>query len=204
VGFETLFKHRVGIFATYYEIAKENEQRYLELDAELDALEARTVSEDGSDEYIPLAEKYYSKRQQAAVIAITFAALCLEAFFYDYAAEKMGDGFAEKHLDNLDPKSKFLVYPRLGCGRAPDKGSNTYRRVHDLFVLRNKLVHFKSKAFDLREIQKAGEHIEEFNQLLRGGVDNAIKCVNSVMEEMDRLHESGKFYRSQLEVLYNL
>src|SRR5262245_23494509 len=88
--------------------------------------------------------KYYEKREQVAVIGITFAAMCLEVFFYDYTASNLGDSFTKQHLDKLDLTSKLLIIPRLVAGKGIDKSSLVFEKVKRLAKDRKYLVHFKS------------------------------------------------------------
>jgi len=59
-------------------------------------------------------EQCYEEREQSAIIAITFAGMALEAFLYDYAAERLGDTFVAQHLDKLD------LPVEISCVSTPD------------------------------------------------------------------------------------
>jgi hypothetical protein len=74
-------KFRVSIHRHFYRIAVEQRRIYSQLDAAMSQTESVGVPD---DEIISALEKrsaQYEKREQAAVIGITFAAMCLEAFF---------------------------------------------------------------------------------------------------------------------------
>jgi hypothetical protein len=191
--------HRVSIHAMYYKIARDSSARYKAIDSELKELETRGVAEEALDALNRRIEECYEEREQAAVISVTFAGMSLEAFFYDYAAEALGDNFVRQHLDKLDLKSKFTVYPRLICGKSPGKGDLAFSHLDALVSLRNELVHFKSRPFKLAEIHKASEFHTELNERLKAGVENAVKCVAVVMEELDRLHGPGALFRLRME-----
>jgi hypothetical protein len=147
-------------------------------------LRAMTEEEKESGEIEHRMANCMKEMTQAAVIAITFAAMSLEAFFYDYAAEKLGDKYVQKHLDKLDLKSKFLVYPRLVCGKGPDKSTKAYQSLDKLVAHRNKLVHFKSQPFSLRTWKR--------REWLTEGVDSAVECVMLVVQELDSLLGGGQ------------
>jgi hypothetical protein len=66
---------------------------------------------------------------RSAVIVITFAEMCSEAFFYNYAANALGHKFVEDHLDKLDLCSKLLIHPRLVCGKSVEKSSHVFDMV---------------------------------------------------------------------------
>jgi hypothetical protein len=191
--------HRVSVHAMYYKIAMEQAARYRMLNDELTDLQTRGIAEEEIGETQSRIEACYEQREQAAVIAITFSGMSLEAFFYDYAADALGDEYVKAHLDKLDLKSKFVVYPQLVCGKAPDKSKKAYGSLHKLVSLRNDLVHFKSKAFKMEELHKAADFHSELNQKLETGVGNAVKCVMLVMEELDALHGGIHFFTLRMQ-----
>lgn len=186
-----LSTHRVSIHAMYYQIAREAAARYHQRDAEYAALETGPTGEEELSEYSRRMEECYAEREQSAVVAITFSGMTLEAFFYDYAAEELGDAFVKAHLDKLDLKAKLLIYPRLVCGKGPDKSKAVYASLGRLVKLRNELVHFKSKSFPVQELERASDFHTTLNQRLNTGVDDAVDTVMQVMTELDVLHGSG-------------
>jgi hypothetical protein len=107
--------------------------------------------------------------------------MALEAFFYDYAAEHLGDAFVQEHIDRLDLRSKFLVFPQLVCGKRPEKANKTYGQLTNLVSLRNLLVHFKSRPFGLEKLNEAGDFHDNLNVRMRKGVDLAVEAVRSVV-----------------------
>lgn len=198
MSFEALMTHRVSIHAMYYKIARDHSTIYRALDSELKKLETDGVTEDELDHVHRRIEQCYEERERAAVICVTFAGMSLEAFFYDYGASALGDEFVEEHLDKLDLKTKFIVYPRLICGKSPAKGEHAYSSLSTLVRLRNDLVHFKSRPFKLAEPHKASQFHTQLNERLKTGVNNAVECVTLVMEELDRL-QPGQFFRQRME-----
>lgn len=179
-------KFRVSIHRHYYRIAVEQRRVYSELDAATH--QWKTASCDEIDAALEKHQEHYEKREQAAVIGITFAAMCLEAFFYDYAASNLGDGFAEEHLDKLDLSSKLLIIPRLVTGKTIDKSSHVFEKVKRLTKDRNYLVHFKSRGFDLHEMHRANEFHEELNQRFGQALTNGVETVEAVLKALDNLH----------------
>ena len=175
----------------YYQIARDNAARYHERDTEYHWLEFGPASEEELSAMSARLEECYREREQSAVIAVTFAGMALEAFFYDYAAQQLGDALVKDHLDKLDLKSKFLIYPHLICGQKPDKSGLAYQSLGRLVKLRNDLVHFKSKSFPIEEINRASDFHDTLNERLKNGVADAVSCIMHVMEELDRLHGSG-------------
>jgi hypothetical protein len=186
--------HRISVHAMYYKIACEQAKRYHERDAEHSKLQMDMASAEELGDIPQRMEQCYEDREQSAVIAITFAGMALEAFLYDYVAERLGDAFVTKHLDRLDLPSKFLVYPRMICGKAPDKSAAAYGSLKKLVRLRNDLVHFKSQPFGLEELDKASAFHDELNQKLKLGVDQAIQAVQLVLTELGALHGLGSLF----------
>jgi len=191
------WKHRIGVHGMYYRIACEQANRYREADAEHSRLELELPNSDGISDTARQIELRYEQREQAAVIAITFSAMSLEAFFYDYAAQGLGDRFVRDHLDKIDLKSQFLVYPQLVCGKMPSKSTSAYESLNKLVSLRNELVHFKSKSFSVTDLNKAADFHDALNERLRSGVDAATRTVALVLTELGNLHgNSDVFTRS--------
>ncbi len=195
-----LMKHRVSIHAMYYKIAEDSEAEYWVQNEELERLESISIDEDEIERNHHAQMGAYKKRERSAVVAITFAAMSLEAFFFDYAADVLGDNFVDEHLDKLDMKSKFIVYPRMVVGEGPNKGAQAYEQVSALQAIRNKLVHFKSKSFDLTDLSKASAHHDHLNHELKRGVESSTKSVRFVMKELDDLHQGKMMFSRRLEL----
>ncbi|MDP2601291.1 MAG: hypothetical protein Q8S00_01665 [Deltaproteobacteria bacterium] len=187
-------KFRVSIHRHYYCIAVEQRRVYSELDAGMSQAKTVQVSDDEVDAALEKAAGAYEKREQAAVIGITFATMCIEAFFYDYAASRLGDGFTEAHLDKLDLPSKLLIIPQLVCGKAIEKSSHIFEKVKRLTRDRNYLVHFKSHGFDLHEMDKASEFHDELNERFRQALTNGVEAVEIVLRALDDLHGTPDYY----------
>lgn len=190
-------QHRISAYRTYFRIAKINQNLFLECKKTRVVREAN-VSEDEQAEAFEAIERLTEQQWQAAMIAVTFAGMTLEAFFYDYAADALGDQYVKDHLDKLDVPSKYLVYPKLVCGTAPNKSEHTFELVRNLTRLRNDLVHAKSKAFPLAQFDAAAGHFDEYHTRLENGADEAIECVLAVMRELDKLHGTESFEKCLL------
>lgn len=186
----------VNVHAMYYKIAKEQATKYRVLNDQLNDLQTRSIADKEIGE---IQRRIDEQRGQAAVIAITFSGMSLETFFYDYAAHALGDKYVNAHLDRLDLKSKFVVYPQLVCGKAPDKSDKSdksdkaYRSLYKLVSLRNDLVHVESKVFKREGLHKDANVYAKL-QNLAAGVDNAVKCGMLVMDELDTLHGGTELF----------
>ena len=190
-------EHRISAYRTYFRIAKINQDLFHESKRTRVAREAN-VSEAELIEAFATIDRLTEQQWHAAMIAVTFAGMTLEAFFFDYAADALGDQYVKDHLDKLDLPSKYLVYPRLVCGTAPKKSEHTFELVRNLARLRNDLVHAKSKAFPLAQIEAAAEHHDDYQARLEKGADDAIACVLAVMRELDKLHGTESFEKHML------
>ncbi len=190
--------HRVNMHRHYFRICSAQKRDYDGCTAELLELRSTPMSDDDLESVLEKEQQCYERREQAAVIGITFAGMCLEAFFYDYAAAKLGDAFVLDHLDKLDLPSKLIVIPRLVCGKGIEKSSHVYGRVKTLSKDRNYLVHFKSKRFPLAEIGKASEFHDDLNQMLNEALTNGVESIGLVMEALDDLHGHAAYYRSMV------
>jgi hypothetical protein len=187
-------KFRISIHRHYYRICIAQRKTYENLDAQLATLMHEAVSEDEVESNLEKQQECYELREQAAVIVITFAGMCLEAFFYDYAATHLGDTYAKEHLDKLDLKSKLLIVPRLVCGKEVDKSAHVYQKVQQLVTDRNYLIHFKSKGFEVSEMHEASEFHDEMNERFRNAMTNGIEAIELVMKELDKLHSRPDYY----------
>ena len=190
-------EHRISAYRTYFRIAKINQDLFHECKQTRVAREAN-VGEDELTKAFETIDRLTEQQWQAAMIAVTFAGMTLEAFFYDYAADALGDQYVKDHLDKLDLPSKYLVYPKLVCGTAPKKGEHTFGLVRNRARLRNDLVHAKSKAFPLAQLEAAAEHYDDYHARLEKGADDAIACVLAVMRELDKLHGTESFEKYML------
>lgn len=189
-------QHRITAARTYYRIAREQAARFHQCAEAQANLESGQASDEEHAAIFQQIETNYEQRWQAAMIAVTFAGMALEAFFYDYGADGLGDSFVKEHLDKLDLPSKYLIYPTLVCGAGPKKSEHTFELVRKLTALRNELVHSKSKAFPLQNLDKAAGHHDEHHARLAKGVDESIECVRAVMRELDKLHPGMSFEAS--------
>jgi len=130
---------RFVLDSSFYEIAKINYARYVEIQEEISALD----SEDPMDlQY----EKHKLKQEQnrCGLITICFSAMCVEAFIYDYAARNTSDTYVKKYLDKLDALAKWVVIPKLVTGKDFPTDSHAFSLLKILITTRNRFVHFKS------------------------------------------------------------
>lgn len=96
------------------------------------------------------------------ISVIIFAAMAMEAFLNDYAAEKMGDDFFYDNFENLRPFAKLQLISKVVFGTAISKGGKIYLFMDQLFKERNHLTHCKSRDFSGMSV----EEYEEYHHFL--------------------------------------
>ena len=84
---------------------------------------------------------------KSIIITIVFSSMCIESFLNDYAAACIGDRFFFDNLDHLSVLSKLEVISKFIFKKNLDKGQILFCRIKELFQLRDKFVHNKSRAF---------------------------------------------------------
>ena len=81
----------------------------------------------------------------SSIVTVTFSAMALEAFFYDYAATNLGDKFYYENFEILRPTGKFQLIAKFILNTDVTKGTMLCNLVDLLFRERNNYVHSKSK-----------------------------------------------------------
>ncbi|MUK78969.1 hypothetical protein GNP84_18990 [Aliivibrio fischeri] len=128
-----------------------------------------------------------SKKATAhALKAIVFSAMCIEAAINDYAGTHLGDKYFETHLCNLDVVSKWVVIPKLVCGKEINKSSAAFGALKQLIRSRNQLVHSKSRELNSTN-PKLMEQIEAANIKFESDFNNSLKAVYLLAMEMDNV-----------------
>lgn len=123
---------------------------------------------------------------EAGVKTILFAALCVEASINDYAAWQLGDNYFEKHLANIDVASKWVVIPKLVCGKEINKSGAGYAGLKELIRSRNALAHNKSKHLDVNDPQLPGK-LEARTRKFYDSAHAAYKALLLISLEFDQL-----------------
>lgn len=128
---------------------------------------------------------------QSALKTIVFAAMTCEAAIYDISAIHLSDDYAMRVLDRLDPVSKWLVAPRLICGRSLRDDGPAMNSLRSLFSARNELVHAKSlPGFGINKpesMKKTFEAAERQTQKIMSAVTPAYQAIVLLSLELERL-----------------
>lgn len=137
--------------------------------------------------------------QQVAVahecIAVTFAAMCLEACIWDYAACNKSKRYTENHLDKLDFVSKWVVIPELLCGTDITKVAveNTclLEGLRNLRKARNALVHPKSKPTTPANSE---ELIRAINPERAIAAKDALHLIRHLLGELEKVDKTDWWF----------
>jgi len=125
--------------------------------------------------------------EQSHAIVIVFAAMCLEAFIYDYAAYNFSGKFVKNYIDKLDLESKWVVIPQLVTGKRFDTDSEAFELLVKLVRYRNKLVHAKSKSRPTYDGLKKSTEGKTCGEDRLTMVKNSCKAIKELLRELDKL-----------------
>jgi len=169
-------KSRLGGFSYIYgDICEREFSKVLEIEEQL----ATQMDEQ-------LQAELEGKHFESGVKAILFAALSVEAAINDYAAWQLGDKYFDDHLSSLNVISKWVVIPKLVCGRSIDKSGPGFSSLRKLISARNDLAHNKSRNFDLRDPDIYSK-LEKRSKVFENNVLNAYQCIVLLSLTMDQL-----------------
>ncbi|HEX8352811.1 MAG TPA: hypothetical protein VF611_07930 [Pyrinomonadaceae bacterium] len=179
-----MYRHysaRVGVDTHYHRICKRHLRLLGELESNLEALKKKHPSEfEAYPEYSELTEE----AEECSSIVIVFAAMCLEAFIYDYGAVHTSDSYMENYVDKLSPVAKWVVVTKLVTGKDFPTDSQAFQMLRTLMKARNDMVHFKSfdvPVDDLKKLQKL------MNKAPIISAQDAFKAISLVMIELEKL-----------------
>lgn len=123
-----------------------------------------------------------------AVSATVFAAMAAESFIFEYGAERLGDGYVRDHLDNLKLEAKWLIYPRLVCGRSLDNGGRAMDLLRKLVKSRNRLVHYKRRPSSVRAEDPTDPMLHELEVF----ANEALQALDHLARELDAIDPQAK------------
>lgn len=170
------YKSRYGGYSfTYFDISEKEFSKSITI---------KQQWEQESDEQV--RSKLEGQHFEAGVKTILFSALSVEAGINDYASWQLGDGYFDKHLSSLDVLSKWVVIPRLVCGKSIDKSGPAYSALKKLIRARNDLAHNKSRNLDLTA-PNMGNKLEKRSKDFDENIDNAYKASVLLSLTMDKV-----------------
>ncbi len=83
---------------------------------------------------------------------IVFASFTIESYINGYAIYSLGNKYFEDHLEKINIKNKWIVFPKLICGSDFPKDKKSWNLLDKLIDNRNKLAHDKPKRIKVDEI----------------------------------------------------
>lgn len=89
-----------------------------------------------------------ARKTVVGIKTIVFSAMALEAAAYEFALIQLGEPLAKTYLDKLDVVGKWVVIPRLVCGRSLREDGPAINGLKGLVAARNALVHHKTTEWD--------------------------------------------------------
>ncbi|RMP44307.1 hypothetical protein [Pseudomonas syringae group genomosp. 3] len=131
-----------------------------------------------------------TRKTVAGIKTIVFSAMALEAAAYEFALIQLGEPLAKTYLDRLDVVGKWVVIPRLVCGRSLREDGPAINGLKGLVTARNELVHHKTQEWD-----RAGKAEKAMRQRWASfeadQVSNAFKTLILLSLELNAVLETG-------------
>ncbi|WP_433864609.1 hypothetical protein [Ralstonia wenshanensis] len=120
---------------------------------------------------------------KSSIQTIVFAAMACETSIYDLAAIHLSDDYAKDVLDRLDVIGKWLVVPRLICGKSLDPHGPAINSLRTFIPIRNKLVHHKSSAGfdDPQNLEHTQQQITKARAQMASFVNAALPAFQGVV-----------------------
>lgn len=174
-------------------------KEYESICKKINQLQTRSVAEDDIHIVEMNLAVQYELQEQAVLAPIVFASMCLEAFIYDYGASHLGDAYMKNNLDKLELPSKLIIATKLVTGKDFPVDRQAFEGLKNLVKSRNKLVHFKSKRFELSDFEAAIEFRSNLNIELEKSMYESVETVRLIMREMDSIHGSRGKYEYSIE-----
>lgn len=117
---------------------------------------------------------------------IVFSAMAIEAAAFEFAGIQLGDKVAEQYLDKMDVVGKWMIVPRLVCGRSLREDGPAMNGLRGLVTARNALVHHKSREWDREGKAERAMH-KRWATFQNVQVPNAFKTLVLLSLELDAL-----------------
>lgn len=171
----------------FFDICMESYESFQKSKAELQKIKRRGITK-AWDEFVNVT----AEMRHHSASTVVFAALCLEAFIYDYAAHNFSDTYAKNYLDQLNLVSKWVVIPKLVTGKDFPTEGQAFEHLVKLRKARNDLVHYKSRPLptNIREWAKVHVEMEKEDD---ANVVNAYQTVKEVLTELRKLEGDGEW-----------
>ncbi|WP_312833623.1 hypothetical protein [Sedimentibacter saalensis] len=168
----------------YADIAREHFMIALSIFEELNKLKKK-ISEDEYYGYITEQSEKEETIFKNCIISITFSAMSLEAFIYDYAAIVLGDKYVKNYIDKLDVVSKWVLVPKIITGKEISRDKHCFEILRQTIKLRNEFAHSKSHEFSEKTALEQLTHYSTINLIKYSS--EAVKVINELANELDSI-----------------
>jgi hypothetical protein len=189
-----MFDHTSGIvfapFITHLSIISEYYDRLLEyLSGE--NLEDKELS------------RYVETAQAQAAITVVFTTIVIESFIHNYAARKLGENFAKKHVEKMALLTKWLIIPKLVTGKDIPSDHRGLELLSKLVTARNMLVHLKGKNIPWDSVPDDLSNLRgSYRELISAGL-TAFECMGllgKALCDLDPEEKIGRLFAKMLEL----
>jgi len=152
------------------------------------------ITREELDEVTPELSDVRDSIRDAAISAVVFAGMAIEAYIYDYSARNLGKSFTDGHVDTLNVESKWVVIPKLITGKSFPKDRQAFQLLKRLIKSRNALVHSKSR--NIRPSELTVDAIESRDNESRQNARDAVRAIFLLAEEIEGMHadEMARFH----------
>lgn len=178
--------NRMNISYDFYAgIAREHYSKVISNSKELEELNNKIVDEDTYYQHTEECIKKENELQKNCIITITFSAMSLESFIYDYSASVLGDSYTSNYIDKLDVISKWVIVPKMITGKEIPRDERCFELLKQTIKLRNNFIHSKSKEFNL---EKAVAQLEssDIEQMVLHAKDS-VDVITKLAIEIDKI-----------------
>lgn len=128
-------------------------------------------------------------------VAIAFAAICLEAFIWDYAACNTSQNKAEEKFGSLNLVAKWIVIPQLLCGSDITKrkigGTCLLGRLRKLKEARNELVHPSSQPLPDSYIDAVDAIMPKRKKI---AAEDALDLIELLLKELEKVDKTNWWF----------
>ncbi len=152
------------------------------------------ITREELDEVTPELNDVDNLIHDAAISALVFAGMAIEAYIYDYSARYLGKSFTDNHVDTLNVESKWVVVSKLITGKSFPKDRQAFHLLKGLIKSRNALVHSKSRYIRTSELNV--QEVKSRNDESRQNARDAVRAIFLLAEEIRAMHpdEMAQFH----------
>jgi hypothetical protein len=185
----------------YFEICREAWRKMKQMEAELAKLRdsqppnRKSLGSPGGPHRAQVTTSLDEEARDQECVAIAFAAMCLEACIWDYAACHKSKSYTENHLERLNFVSKWVIIPELLCGSDITKvridGKCLMDELNKLRRARNALVHARSKP----TLPPNTEELFEALRPERGiAPEDALRLIQHLLGELEKVDKTNWWF----------